>query len=89
MPRSRPYLRIAHELRRRIEHGELRPGEQVPSVNDLAKEYGVARGTARRALDQLKEWGLTESVVGWGTFVKPKAVISNKTLVLFDGAGVD
>ena len=68
-----PYLRIANELRQRIEHGELRPGDQVPSVNDLAKEYGVARGTARRALDQLKEWGLTESVVGWGTFVKANA----------------
>lgn len=65
-----PYLRIANELRAQIEHGELRPGEQVPSVTDLANKYEVSRGTARRALDLLKEWGLTEAVPGWGTFVK-------------------
>ena len=67
-----PYLRIAHEIRQRIVHGELRPGEQVPSVTQLAGQYGVSRGTARRALDMLKEWGLTEATPGWGTFVKSR-----------------
>lgn len=59
-------------MRERIEHGELQPGEQVPSVTELASEYEVSRGTARRALDLLKEWGLTEATPGWGTFVKSK-----------------
>ena len=67
-----PYLRIAGIIREQIEHGELRPGEQVPSVTKIAEEYSVSRGTARRALDQLKEWGLTEATPGWGTFVKEK-----------------
>jgi GntR family transcriptional regulator len=67
-----PYLRIAGIIREQIEHGELRPGEQVPSVTKIADEYNVSRGTARRALDQLKEWGLTEATPGWGTFVKEK-----------------
>ena len=71
-PSQPPYLRIAHDLRSRIEHGELRPGEQVPSVTQLAETYSVSRGTARRALDLLKEWGLTEAHPGWGTFVKPQ-----------------
>jgi len=65
-----PYLRIAHDLREKIEHGELRPGEQVPSVTQIGESYGVSRGTARRALDLLKEWGLTEATPGWGTFVR-------------------
>ena len=65
-----PYLHIAGIIRERIEHGELRPGEQVPSVSRLAEEFEVSRGTARRALDVLKEWGLTEATPGWGTFVK-------------------
>ena len=69
-PSQPPYLRIAHDLRSQIEHGELRPGEQVPSVTKLAGTYEVSRGTARRALDMLKQWGLTEGVAGWGTFVK-------------------
>lgn len=65
-----PYQRIAAEVRGQIERGELRPGEQVPSVTELAKAYKVSRGTARRSLDLLKEWGLTEATPGWGTFVK-------------------
>jgi DNA-binding GntR family transcriptional regulator len=69
-PPQPPYLRIAGELREKIEHGELLPGEQVPSVTKLADTYGVSRGTAKRALDMLKQWGLTEGVPGWGTFVK-------------------
>jgi DNA-binding GntR family transcriptional regulator len=65
-----PYLRIAGEIRRRIDDGELRPGEQVPSVTRISEEFDVSRSTARRALDLLKEQGLTEAVPGWGTFVK-------------------
>jgi DNA-binding GntR family transcriptional regulator len=68
--RQPPYLRIATELRQKIDDGELRPGEQVPSVTKIGETYGVSRGTARRALDLLKEWGLTEATPGWGTFVK-------------------
>jgi DNA-binding GntR family transcriptional regulator len=65
-----PYVRVAGEIRERIRSGELRPGDQVPSVHNLAEAYGVSRSTARRALDLLKEWGLTEALPGLGTFVK-------------------
>jgi DNA-binding GntR family transcriptional regulator len=65
-----PYLRIAGELRAKIERGELRPGEQVASVTELADTYSVSRATARRALQVLKDEQLTEGVPGWGTFVR-------------------
>ena len=65
-----PYMRVAGEIRERIRNGELLPGEQVPSVHQISEQYGVSRSTARRALDVLKEWGLTEALPGLGTFVK-------------------
>jgi DNA-binding GntR family transcriptional regulator len=68
-----PYLRVAYDLRSKIEHGEFRPGEQIPSVTQISETYGVSRSTARRALDKLKEWDLTEAIPGWGTFVKGRA----------------
>jgi DNA-binding GntR family transcriptional regulator len=68
-----PYLRIASELRAQIENGELRPGEQVPSAAQLAERYGVGKVTAQRALALLKEWGLTDTQPGWGTFVKAES----------------
>jgi GntR family transcriptional regulator len=65
-----PYLAIATELRQKIEHGELLPGEQIPSMAKIADEYHVSRGTARRVLITLREWGLVEITPGWGSFVK-------------------
>lgn len=65
-----PYLRIAGEIRDQIDSGELRPGDQVPSMAKIAETYGVSRGTARRVLVQLRDWDLIEITPGWGSFVK-------------------
>jgi DNA-binding GntR family transcriptional regulator len=64
-----PYQQIATDLRGRIKSGELAPGDMVPSITSLAQEYGVAKGTAVKALDLLRREGLTRTVAGWGTFV--------------------
>jgi len=65
-----PYLRVAAELRDKIANGELQPGDQVPSIVKLGEQYGISRGTARRVLVQLRDWGLVEITPGWGSFVK-------------------
>ncbi|MEU1622026.1 GntR family transcriptional regulator [Streptomyces sp. NPDC005722] len=41
----------------------------MPSENHLADEYGVARLTARRAAQELRERGLIVTVRGKGSFV--------------------
>lgn len=65
-----PYLRVAGEIRDKIRDGELRPGDQVPSMAKIAEQWSVSRGTARRVLQQLQEWGLIEIQPGWGSFVR-------------------
>src|SRR5262245_35534100 len=40
-----PYRRIADDIRDRIERGELRPGQAVPSARQITKEHGVALAT--------------------------------------------
>lgn len=69
-PLRYPYVRVADSVAERISNGELLPGERVPSVHELAETYAVSRSTARRALDVLKQRGLTEALPGLGTFVK-------------------
>lgn len=64
-----PYLQIASKIRDQIEHGELLPGEQVPSIVKLSETYGISRGTARRVQVQLRDWGLVTITQGWGVFV--------------------
>ena len=71
-----PYRRIAADLRAKIQVGELRPGEQVPSANQLAEQFGVNRNTALRALRLLADEGLVTMEQGWGTFVAERSASS-------------
>ncbi|MER7004510.1 TetR/AcrR family transcriptional regulator C-terminal domain-containing protein [Dactylosporangium sp. NPDC000555] len=64
-----PYRRIAAEVRRRIEAGELRPGDRVPSARAITEEWGVAIATATKAHAALREEGLTVARPGVGTVV--------------------
>ena len=48
------YLRIADDLRIRIETGELAPGDPLPSLAQIAAEYGVSQGVARSAIGLLR-----------------------------------
>ncbi|WP_144972178.1 winged helix-turn-helix domain-containing protein, partial [Mycobacteroides abscessus] len=53
-----PYEQIAHMLRQAITSGELAPGERLPAETKLAKTFGVARMTVRRAVQELRDEGL-------------------------------
>ena len=66
-------MRIAADLRQRIERGDLRPGDALPSINRIAQEWGCAKTTAAKALNVLKAEGLARGVHGWGTIVVPES----------------
>ncbi|WP_030612202.1 TetR/AcrR family transcriptional regulator C-terminal domain-containing protein [Streptomyces sclerotialus] len=66
-----PYRRIVAEIRRRIEDGELVPGDRVPSTRRIAREWGVALATATKALTTLRQQGLVEARPRVGTVVAP------------------
>jgi GntR family transcriptional regulator len=55
----RPKLvQVAEDLRARIEAGEFATGAKLPSIRELAAEYGVTQTTANEALKRLKAEGL-------------------------------
>ncbi|MBC9176063.1 UTRA domain-containing protein [Pseudoroseomonas wenyumeiae] len=64
------YIQLATLFRRRIEQGTWKLGQQIPTVDDLAAECGVARATIRQALGQLEQEGLIERYRAKGTFVR-------------------
>lgn len=63
------YVLVANDIQRRIEAGELVDGQRLPGEIDLAREYGVARMTVRRAARELTDRGLVRVVPGKGTFI--------------------
>ena len=64
-----PYRAISGALRERIRAGEWLPGEQIPSVRQIAEHYSVSIGTARRAVTVLAEEGLVVVTPSWGAFI--------------------
>jgi len=56
-------------IREEILEGRLRPGLRLPATRDLARQYGLSRGTIVNAFDQLKSEGYVEGSPGSGTFV--------------------
>lgn len=66
------YMRVADHLAARIAAGNLPADARLPAERDLAAEYAVALGTARRAVEELRDRGLVITLPGKGTFVLGK-----------------
>jgi len=65
-----PYYRqIVDQIAQLIRSGQLTPGEQLPSVRQLAGELLVSLITTRRAYADLEIAGLIIRRQGYGTFV--------------------
>src|SRR5688572_1876255 len=68
--RTPKYLHVLNTLRERIVDGTYRPGTALPSENQLAAEFGVARATVLKSLQALKQDGWIESQQGKANFVR-------------------
>lgn len=68
-----PYRQLADVLRAAILTGKYAPGTKLPSGPELVERYGVAKATAQKAIDALKNEGLAVSRQGSGTFVRERA----------------
>lgn len=68
------YLQLKQEIMAWLAAGELQPGAQMPSENEIAARYRISRQTVRQALGELEQAGWLYRVQGKGTFVsKPPA----------------
>lgn len=63
------YAQLLDHFHQLIHSGQLKPGDRFPAEMDLAKEYGVARITVRRAIEELVHEGLLVRRQGKGSFV--------------------
>ena len=68
------YLQIVDQVRRAVAIGVLKPGEQLPSVKQLASDLVVNPATVSRALRELEHLGIVQSLPGRGSFVRADAV---------------
>lgn len=63
------YVRLSRIFRDRIRSGEWAPGDKLPPVPELCRDFAVAPITVRQALRMLADKGLLVAIRGKGTFV--------------------
>ena len=63
------YTQIMDLIKRRIAVGELKVGQQLPSVRDLAQQVVVNPNTVQKAYLELEREGYVSTQRGMGTFV--------------------
>lgn len=64
------YQQIVDTIRSAAKKGLLAPGQKLPTVQEMSQNLSIARGTIKRAYDQLEQMGLVEKVQGRGTFLR-------------------
>ena len=73
VPRRRLSDELVERILASIATGELRPGDQLPSIVETARRFGVAASTVREALMRLEVKGVIEIRHGAGVFVVASA----------------
>lgn len=83
------YRQIKSLILQALEAGEWRPGQAIPSEQELAARFGVSQGTVRKAIDEMAADNLLVRKQGKGTFVAshndPRALFRFLRLVPMDG----
>ena len=63
------YQQLVDTIRTAVKKGILLPNQQLPTVSELSEKLGIARGTIKRAYDELERSGIVDKAQGRGTFV--------------------
>ena len=83
------YRQIKALITQALEAGEWRPGQVIPSEQELAVRFGVSQGTVRKAIDEMAAENLLVRKQGKGTYVAshndPRALFRFLRLVPLDG----
>ena len=78
------YEQIQSQIKNQILNGNLKPGEGLPSIRNLAKELKVSIITTKRAYEELEKDGFIETVIGKGTFVSSQNTERLKEITLYE-----
>src|SRR5262245_17772695 len=71
------YQQIKDQLRHRIAVGELKAGDEIPSIRQLAADIRVSVITIKRAYLELELEGVIQTRQGRGSFVSDKAQLGD------------
>ncbi len=68
------YAQLAERILEYIDENNMKPGDSLPSQNELIDHYGVSQITVRIAMQRLETDGIVKRIRGKGTFVAEKKI---------------
>ena len=60
---------VIEKIKAAIRNGELKPGDRIPSHDELCERWGISRTTIREALNKLESVGVLTKYQGRGTYI--------------------
>ena len=63
------YAQLIQQIKHQVATGQLKPGDQLPTVRALASQLQIHVNTVVRAYDQLDQDGVISTQQGRGTFI--------------------
>ena len=86
-PVAAKHRHVFEVVHNRIQSGDYRPGDRIPSEANLIEEFGVSRPTVARALQELQRRGLVHRRRGAGTYVARASTSEKHFGLLIPGLG--
>lgn len=72
------YVQLMDSIKKKIQDGELKVGDRLPSEREMSEQYGINRMTVRNALKKLQTAGILEAKRGSGNYVAKVPVVEEK-----------
>lgn len=66
------YEQIKEQIKNKIVSNELKTGEQLPSIRNLARDLRISVITTKNAYEELEREGYVETIPGKGVYVANK-----------------
>jgi GntR family transcriptional regulator len=80
------YLQLIEQVKRSVALGVLAPGEQLPTVKQLATDLTINPNTVARVYRELERDGIIETSPGRGSFIRANGGVGNATRAAEDVA---
>jgi len=80
------YLQLIEQIKRSVALGVLAPGEQLPTVKQLATDLTLNPNTVARVYRELERDGIIETSPGRGSFIRSNGGVGNATRAAADVA---
>jgi GntR family transcriptional regulator len=84
VPQLPLYAQLKEEIIARITHGELEPGDRLPSQRELCEQHNMSHMTVRRVINELATEGVIYAIPGKGLYIaEPKQEAELSPLMSF------